>query len=167
MTARNGSNSPWTPKKEEQLRKLWEDGTNSAAKIGKKLGMTKGAIIGKINRMGFIQGACGASLQSSQTTPPLRSQSAAQKPTLLPKETAHTHNRSKPTPLGRCKWPIGDPGDLDYHDCGDPAIDGKPYCKRHCDTAYASNANPDPVRDARRKIEQRHKERNRSFQRGI
>ena len=35
-----------------------------------------------------------------------------------------------------CKWPNGDPGDADFHFCGAPAADGRPYCPDHCAIAY-------------------------------
>lgn len=35
-----------------------------------------------------------------------------------------------------CLWPIGDPGDPDFHFCGAPAVPGKPYCASHCAKAY-------------------------------
>lgn len=35
-----------------------------------------------------------------------------------------------------CKWPIGDPGDEDFHFCGVSAADGRPYCPQHCAIAY-------------------------------
>jgi GcrA cell cycle regulator len=35
-----------------------------------------------------------------------------------------------------CKWPIGHPGEPDFHFCGDPANPGFPYCVQHCGVAY-------------------------------
>ena len=35
-----------------------------------------------------------------------------------------------------CHWPIGDPKDPDFHFCGENAVEGKPYCKKHCAFAY-------------------------------
>ena len=35
-----------------------------------------------------------------------------------------------------CQWPIGDPSDPDFHFCGDPSEQGKPYCTKHCTQAY-------------------------------
>lgn len=37
----------------------------------------------------------------------------------------------------RCRWPIGDPLEPDFHFCGRPKpIDGLPYCDEHCRQAY-------------------------------
>ncbi|HEX8639519.1 MAG TPA: GcrA family cell cycle regulator [Allosphingosinicella sp.] len=35
-----------------------------------------------------------------------------------------------------CKWPIGHPGEPDFHFCGKAANPGFPYCVEHCGVAY-------------------------------
>ncbi|OYQ32174.1 hypothetical protein CHU93_03460 [Sandarakinorhabdus cyanobacteriorum] len=35
-----------------------------------------------------------------------------------------------------CKWPIGHPGEPDFHFCGKPVQPGFPYCGEHCLVAY-------------------------------
>ena len=35
-----------------------------------------------------------------------------------------------------CKWPMGHPGEPDFHFCGEPANPGFPYCVAHCGVAY-------------------------------
>ena len=35
-----------------------------------------------------------------------------------------------------CKWPIGHPGEPDFHFCGLQANPGFPYCVEHCGVAY-------------------------------
>ena len=35
-----------------------------------------------------------------------------------------------------CKWPLGHPGEPDFHFCGRPANPGFPYCVDHCGVAY-------------------------------
>jgi GcrA cell cycle regulator len=35
-----------------------------------------------------------------------------------------------------CKWPIGHPGEPDFHFCGQAANPGFPYCVEHCGVAY-------------------------------
>lgn len=39
-----------------------------------------------------------------------------------------------------CKWPIGDPGDSDFHFCGCKSEAGSPYCKYHSEIAYQTNS---------------------------
>ena len=35
-----------------------------------------------------------------------------------------------------CKWPMGHPGEPDFHFCGDTVNPGFPYCVEHCGRAY-------------------------------
>src|SRR3569623_2608293 len=35
-----------------------------------------------------------------------------------------------------CKWPMGHPGEPDFHFCGQAANPGYPYCVQHCGVAY-------------------------------
>jgi len=35
-----------------------------------------------------------------------------------------------------CRWPIGHPGEPDFHFCGDKVNPGFPYCVEHCGRAY-------------------------------
>jgi GcrA cell cycle regulator len=35
-----------------------------------------------------------------------------------------------------CKWPLGHPGEPDFHFCGRPSNPGFPYCVEHCGVAY-------------------------------
>jgi GcrA cell cycle regulator len=45
-----------------------------------------------------------------------------------------------------CKWPIGHPGEPDFHFCGRQANPGFPYCVEHCGVAYQAQI---PRRDRR------------------
>ena len=45
-----------------------------------------------------------------------------------------------------CRWPIGHPGEPDFHFCGQPANPGFPYCVNHCGVAYQAQL---PRRDRR------------------
>jgi GcrA cell cycle regulator len=35
-----------------------------------------------------------------------------------------------------CRWPMGHPGEADFHFCGTPVNPGFPYCVEHCGRAY-------------------------------
>ena len=35
-----------------------------------------------------------------------------------------------------CRWPMGHPGEADFHFCGDKVNPGFPYCVAHCGRAY-------------------------------
>ena len=45
-----------------------------------------------------------------------------------------------------CRWPMGHPGEPDFHFCGNPANPGYPYCVDHCGVAYQAQL---PRRDRR------------------
>lgn len=45
-----------------------------------------------------------------------------------------------------CKWPMGHPGEPDFHFCGDKVNPGFPYCVAHCGHAYQAQM---PRRDRR------------------
>ena len=45
-----------------------------------------------------------------------------------------------------CKWPLGHPGEPDFHFCGDKVNPGFPYCVNHCGHAYQAQL---PRRDRR------------------
>jgi len=45
-----------------------------------------------------------------------------------------------------CKWPMGHPGEPDFHFCGEPTNPGFPYCVQHCGVAYQAQL---PRRDRR------------------
>ncbi|WP_129586375.1 GcrA family cell cycle regulator, partial [Sphingomonas montana] len=45
-----------------------------------------------------------------------------------------------------CKWPLGHPGEPDFHFCGRPINPGFPYCLDHCSVAYQAQL---PRRDRR------------------
>jgi GcrA cell cycle regulator len=45
-----------------------------------------------------------------------------------------------------CKWPMGHPGEPDFHFCGEPSNPGFPYCVQHCGVAYQAQL---PRRDRR------------------
>ena len=45
-----------------------------------------------------------------------------------------------------CRWPMGHPGEPDFHFCGNPSNPGYPYCVDHCGVAYQAQL---PRRDRR------------------
>ena len=37
---------------------------------------------------------------------------------------------------GDCRWPIGEPRHPDFHFCGAPQLEGRPYCELHWRMAF-------------------------------
>lgn len=157
----------WTAEKIEQLNKLWSEGM-SITEIGKILGMTRNAVVGKAHRLGLakrpspIARAPGPRpaaqpVPSAQPSRPVATPSpavvaaapVAEAPVAAPKPAMPIMSqpaRPRPTPAFRatrvangpaCRWPLGDPKSPDFHFCGSPSIEGKPYCEKHCAMAYS------------------------------
>jgi|AACY02.16.fsa_nt_gi Uncharacterized protein conserved in bacteria len=98
----------WTEERVGMLKKLWKQG-KSAREIAEIMGggLTRNAVIGKANRIG------------------LRAAAARPKQAQDPENTGQG-----------CQWPIGHPGAQDFHFCGAPREQGRPYCSPHCAVAY-------------------------------
>jgi len=119
------SNGLWghhgmTAERVDLLKELWGEGL-SARQIADALGhVTRNAVIGKAHRLGL----------STRTTPV--------KPII---------SMLNPVTDRACQWPIGNPGEAEFHFCGEASIQNRPYCNDHCLLAYrqagdtAANAN--------------------------
>lgn len=103
----------WTPDRMKVLIALWNEGLPTA-EIGRRLGITKNAVVGKAYRLQLPR----------RQTPTRRAPKVADVVSL---ENLGTD---------MCSWPSGEPGTPEFHFCGKPAVPDKPYCARHCDMAY-------------------------------
>lgn len=128
----------WTDDRIEKLKALWDAG-QSASQIAKELGegVTRNAVIGKAHRLGL------KSRPSPVKSDKVKAKAPARRP--AKKDTKQLISLLDLTDR-MCKWPIGHPGDPDFHFCGKPAEPGMPYCAAHCAEAY--QAQP-PRRDRR------------------
>lgn len=167
----------WTDERVNSLKKLWTEGL-SASQIAKQLGgVTRNAVIGKVHRLGLAgratpsRPAIKRPIRQAQPRPAAVSAPAAPRP-------RHTPSAALAIPLGAsnvvpfrslealrqddgsvasvltltermCKWPIGDPSDVNFGFCGRSACAG-PYCADHARQAYQ----PQPQKKQRRAIEQ-------------
>lgn len=114
----------WTAEKIKQLKKLWSKG-KSTVEIGRELGISKNAVVGKVHR-----------LELSARPSPIKKDKA---PKTVKKTTVKQENISLlELKLNSCRWPIGEPKDADFHFCGKDTVTGKPYCAEHCKLAYTS-----------------------------
>ena len=99
----------WTPERIAELTRLWEEGVTTA-EIGRRIGVTKNAVIGKVHRIGLV-------------------------PRVV-KETAPPRRNVFDFTGAVCMWPIGHPSDDDFHFCGARPLGSKPYCAEHAALAY-------------------------------
>jgi GcrA cell cycle regulator len=115
---RKATNSSWNDDKTTRLSELWDEGLPSA-EIGRRLGMSKNAVIGKAWRLA------------------LPSRRVSDSPDPVP-------SLAEIMPLARdqCHWPFGHPGTAAFRFCKQPALAGRPYCETHCRTAYVRPAEP-------------------------
>lgn len=89
---------------------------------------------------GFVRQAPGEQQAPSTPAPPRRLVPAKPSPEIAGKTTLLDLNDRI------CKWPIGHPGEPDFHFCGDKVNPGFPYCVEHCGHAYQAQL---PRRDRR------------------
>ncbi len=89
---------------------------------------------------GFLRQAPGEQQPPSTPAPPRR---------LVPaKPSAEMAGKTSLLELNDriCKWPLGHPGEPDFHFCGEKVNPGFPYCVDHCGHAYQAQL---PRRDRR------------------
>ena len=89
---------------------------------------------------GFVRQAPGEQQSPIPPAPPRRLVPAKPSPEIADKTGLLDLNEKI------CKWPIGHPGEPDFHFCGSPANPGFPYCVQHCGVAYQAQI---PRRDRR------------------
>ena len=119
----------WTDEQVEELKRLWDKGLTTG-EIGKALGVSKNAVVGKAHRLGL----------NSRPSPIRRGEddtAAANTSTQQPVEKKKLFTVNDLT-SSSCRWPIGDPKDEDFHFCGKEALPDKPYCAEHAAIAYVS-----------------------------
>jgi GcrA cell cycle regulator len=136
------------------LLKSWIDSGLSCGQIARELGVSRNAVIGKAHRLGLSRFK-GADCERipQQRVPrvarlrlPARRRAplawaaapklaAAEMPIELPVESA---NRCSFLELQQwhCRWPISEPGAVDFGFCGNEPIGGLPYCRAHARMAY-------------------------------
>jgi len=97
-------------------------------------------ILRSVGPGGFLRQAPGEQQPPSTPAPPRR---------LVPaKPSAEMANKTILLELNDriCKWPLGHPGEPDFHFCGKAVNPGFPYCVDHCGHAYQAQL---PRRDRR------------------
>jgi len=107
----------WTAVRVAALIALWQEGLPTS-EIGRRLNVTKNAVVGKVHRLGLTK----------------RESPIQQKKVV--KKTIATVVMLESLTAGMCSWPDGEPGEEDFRFCGQPIIEGKPYCLHHCERAY-------------------------------
>lgn len=150
----------WTPELIKDLKKHWKRGLTTG-EIGRLIGMSKNAVVGKAHRLGLESRPSPIKRTKAET---VKAPKPAAVKTVKPKkiepvikeidmievepvvEPAKKVVKKKSSGKGvklvdlkpsSCRWPEGDPKDPDFHFCGKEAVPGKAYCAEHCDVAYS------------------------------
>ena len=97
-------------------------------------------LVRSIGPGGFVRQSPGEQQAPIPPAPPRRLVPAKPSPEIADKTSLLDLNEKI------CKWPIGHPGEPDFHFCGSPANPGFPYCVAHCGVAYQAQI---PRRDRR------------------
>ena len=120
----------WNDERIAQLMSLWEEGLTTG-EIGKRLGVSKNAVVGKAHRLG-LNGRPSPIKRVAKAEPPKdnRIRSVVELSALT------------------CRWPIGDPKDPGFHFCGARIVTGQPYCAEHAAVAYVSSSKSRAKNDA-------------------
>jgi GcrA cell cycle regulator len=122
----------WTPDRIAEVTRLWNQGL-STADIGRLVGVTKNAIVGKAHRLGLPARPSPIKRDASQPRLSVARPAPHPKPA---ERRAHPSVALVNTNGLACKWPFGHPGDTDFGFCGAPSLEGKPYCPEHYERAY-------------------------------
>ncbi len=137
--------STWTEERLAELRRLWVEETLTSSEIAQRMGISRGTVMGKINRLGLLRRHGTPPLQAlssdeeeaqEQETPPsafsaaerraVQDQRSGEHPTIFELRTGH------------CRFPLGGFREPAVFFCGKPAELPMPYCRECCRRAYVS-----------------------------
>ncbi len=140
----------WNEEAIGRLRALWADGL-STAEIGRRMGITKNAVVGKAHRLQLSSRPSPIRRERRIEPVRLRRPPAIERPAerapapvfppapLRPAERPRTLRPIVSSGTGRispCCWPIGEPGTKTFRFCDADTLAGKPYCGEHAQLAY-------------------------------
>ena len=123
----------WNDEKISRLKKLWTEGLTTG-EIGKRLGVSKNAVVGKAHRLGL----------KGRPSPIKRQMGTSEAKKHAEVKVYTLTDLSSQT----CRWPIGDPKHENFRFCGKPVAAARPYCPEHCAAAYVGSNKPSRSEDA-------------------
>ena len=137
----------WNESNVARLKELWDQGLPTA-QIGKLLGFTKNAVVGKAHRIGLERRP--SPIRRTAVKPDRKKARSPIVPTLKfetsKEESKEVLNHLTFQPAVKnlftnktkrgCEWPDGHPDESDFKFCGKDRFEDKPYCIDHCAVAY-------------------------------
>lgn len=133
----------WTQDRTNLCVKLWKDGATASQIAARLGGVTRNAVLGKLNRMGIERPTGKPKIRNSTHLP------KTPQPKKIPKMPRQLHPSLArwdvgPEPVAvdackgidglkerDCRWPIGDPKQSGFHFCGHRRVPGSAYCEHH------------------------------------
>lgn len=151
----------WNDNTITRLRELWDEG-HSTAEIGRRLGITKNAVVGKAHRLELPSrpspirngGTAGPHAKPKRllvprlsdliaAQPPSRTPAAPASPPAVMAKPAELRRRPvRAGPSQQCCWPVGEPGRAGFHFCDAPVPHRVTYCDEHARLAYVRRPSP-------------------------
>lgn len=141
----------WTEKRIATLKTLWADGISCSVIAARMGGITRNAVIGKVARLGLHSRntkerkpriARRVPIRSSSAPPPPRRPQDGPPLASVPLPMVHADDIARKTldQLERndCRFPVGDPRDVQFGFCALQKHPGSSYCAGHaarCSTA--------------------------------
>jgi len=136
----------WNESNVARLKELWDQGLPTA-QIGKLLGFTKNAVVGKAHRIGLERRPSPIRRTAvkpdrkkarSPIVPTLKFETLKEEVKETPKQTFQpaVKNLFNTQTKRGCEWPEGHPDESDFKFCGKDRFEDKPYCIDHCAVAY-------------------------------
>lgn len=158
MTGRKPTDHDWSPDRVTLLTRLWNERL-TVTEIAAKMEISRNQVIGKAHRIHLpsrpnpikrlrpetiaarlaereakATARAGRKRVRRKTTTPPPATSAAPMP--HDAESRKAAYLAAGTNGKACSWPLGHPGEPDFHNCTDKAVIGKPYCASHCVEAF-------------------------------
>lgn len=138
------SRDTWTAERVAQLKRGVNAGL-SCAQIANEIGVSRNAVIGKINRLGLSRGRSPAAPRPCRGAlirrPQVLNQRLKLKALFASTPIAEDVVSTEPCSLlnlapRNCRWPIGGVGTVGFTFCGNATVDGMSYCAGHVRMAY-------------------------------
>ena len=139
---------PWDDNNVSKLRELWDQGLPTA-QIGKLIGFTKNAVVGKAHRIGLerrpspIRRTAVKPDRKKARSPIIPKLNFEVKKEEVKESLVHQQtfqpvvkNLFAKSVKRGCEWPEGHPDESDFKFCGKKRFEDKPYCIDHCAVAY-------------------------------
>ena len=138
----------WNDDNVSRLRDLWDQGLPTS-QIGKLLGFTKNAVVGKAHRIGLERRP--SPIRRTAVKPDRKKARSPVIPKLnfenkfIEQKDIGTNTKIFQPPVRNlfynnvkrgCEWPEGHPDEFEFRFCGKERFEDKPYCLDHCAIAY-------------------------------